>query len=342
MVVDRFGSRRPAVAGVVLAATAVTLFALNDGTILRWWSLWLFFAAAALFIQPVMWTTAVTKTFVASRGMGLSVALCGTALGSVLAPLVAHWLITGYGWRAAYALLGSCWGSFVLVVILVKFFDSGGARTNATPDVQRNPEALLPAGLSFREAWATSAIQKLAVTCLLMTIVNTATNLHLVPILTSGGLSRGAAASLASLFGLIAITAKLTTGWLLDRMNPLLLAAGSFSLPIIGSTILLLYPATFPVALLVVLIFGWAGGAYLQLESYLVAHFAGVRNFGKIFGVFGSLISLGAGVGPFLAALVYDARGDYAWALIGIMPIVLVCALLVTTLGQRPALAHTS
>lgn len=334
-VIDRFGSRRPAIAGVFLASTALVLFALNDGNIFRWWGLWLFFAFSALFIQPVVWTAAVTNTFVVRRGLALSVALCGTGLGSVLAPVVAHTLITEYGWRAAYALMGACWGAFVLLVILTTFFDTRSMKVE--PAIR--PATALPPGLSFREAFATSAIQKLALTCLLMSIVMTATNLHLVPILTSSGLSRGSAAALASVFGLIAISGKLVTGWLLDRTNPLFLAAGSFLLPILGCVALLLLPGSLQTALFVVAIFGWSGGAYLQLESYLVAHFAGVQNFGKIFGVFGSLISLGAGIGPFVAAIVYDARGSYEWVLIGIIPIVFFCALLIGTLGQRRALA---
>jgi MFS family permease len=56
---------------------------------------------------------------------------------------------------------------------------------------------------------------------------------------------------------------------------------------------------------------GYTAGAKLQIASYLTVRYAGLRNFGKIYGVISSTVSLGSALGPLIAGAMYDATGSY-------------------------------
>ena len=45
------------------------------------------------------------------------------------------------------------------------------------------------------------------------------------------------------------------------------------------------------------LVNGYTAGAKLQIVSYLTVRYAGMRNFGKIYGAITSLVSIGSGAG---------------------------------------------
>ena len=60
------------------------------------------------------------------------------------------------------------------------------------------------------------------------------------------------------------------------------------------------------------MISGYAGGTKIQLCSYLTARYAGIRNYGTIFGFMTSIISLSSMAGPLLAGVSHDRYGSYA------------------------------
>jgi MFS family permease len=68
----------------------------------------------------------------------------------------------------------------------------------------------------------------------------------------------------------------------------------------------------------------------------LTGQFAGMRNFGKIFGVMTSLVALGGGLGSVAAGAVFDTFGDYDPLLIFGVIASFVCSALLFRLGRPP------
>jgi MFS family permease len=97
--VDRWGSRRLALPGVILSAGAIALFSTLSGSVAQWLSLWLGYALVAMLLKTTIWSAAVSSTFNASRGLALAFALSGTAIAQVLVPPLAQYLIADFGWR---------------------------------------------------------------------------------------------------------------------------------------------------------------------------------------------------------------------------------------------------
>lgn len=340
--IDRWGSRRLAVVGLVLTAGAVSAFGLANGSMLQWLALWTFYSIVATGIKSTVWTAAVTGTFTAARGLALGVMMCGAAAAQIVAPPLTRWLIDTQGWRMAYLWLGAGWGGLALAMVLLFLYDAHDHARRQTPaEKERAAAAPPPAlpGLSFGEALRNPAILRIALSTLITMFLGVALIVHQVPILVETGLSRTAAAYLASLTGLAGFAGKLATGWMSDRWNAGVVGGVTLAAPMVAF-VMLLEPFRTP-ALIVVAMFviGYSSGAKLQISAYLTSRYGGMRNFGKIFGIMGSLIAVGSGLGPVAAGRVYDLAGDYTPFILAGIPGSLICGLLILTLGPYPTWA---
>src|SRR5690606_25014446 len=54
--VDRWGSRRIAIPGLVLTSCAFATFSLANGSVAQWLGLWLLYSTVALAIKSTVWT----------------------------------------------------------------------------------------------------------------------------------------------------------------------------------------------------------------------------------------------------------------------------------------------
>jgi MFS family permease len=337
--IDRWGSRRLGLPGIVLTALAIAAFGAAR-TLPQWIALWVLYALISLGIKATVWTAAVSDAFCAARGMALAFAISGTAITQVLAPPVTNWLIEHYGWRQAWVWLGLGWAApvFLLALFFLVDLPRKGAVKRAVPG---EPVAPLAAdgtftGLDIREAIRSAALWRIGISTLLTMLLGTAAVVHQVPILTQAGVSRDHAALLASLSGLAAFARKFIVGWLMDRMNAVRISGWILAGSALGFVLLLqplLTPTTIVLAMLVI---GFAGGAKLQITAYLTGRYGGLRNFGKFFGVMHGLTVLGAGLGPLLAGYVYDISGSYTPFLVFGIPSSIICGMLIFGLGPLP------
>ena len=84
------------------------------------------------------------------------------------------------------------------------------------------------------------------------------------------------------------------------------------------------------------LVNGYTAGAKLHIASYLTVRYAGMRNFGKIYGMISSLVAIGSGVGPILAGGIYDMSGGYGPFLMGGAVALAFSSLLLLLLPRYP------
>jgi MFS family permease len=338
-ILDRWGSRRLAILGLVLTGGAVSAFGLANGSPVQWLALWVFYSIVATGIKSTVWTAAVTGTFTAARGLALGVTMCGAAAAQVVAPPLTNWLIETQGWRMAYVWLGSGWGGLALVTAVLFLFDAHDRkrREKASGAETATLAPLDLPGLGFGEALRNPAIIRIALSTLITMFMGVALIVHMVPLLTEAGLSRTEAAYLTSITGVAGFMGKLFTGWLSDRWNASLIGAVTLAVPTLGFA-MLLEPFRTPTLIVVgMFIIGYSSGAKLQIAAYLTSVYGGMRNFGKIFGVMGSLIAIGSGMGPMVAGRIYDVAGSYTPFIIAGIPASLICGLLIFGLGPYPA-----
>ena len=318
--IDRFGIRPVAIPGVILTALSVASLATATGSMAQWLTIWSFYAVIVLLLKATVWTTAVSGAFDAGRSLAMAVVLSGGAVTQTIGPPLANYLIDAFGWRIAYVILGLGWGAVALVCAVFFVRDANtparkarsvvsGARDGSAPS-QARPAQTVP-GLSLKEAARSMPLIRIGLSTLLTMFLGIGILMHAVPIMVEAGYSREYGAYTVSLIGISGIIGKLVTGWLMDRFNAG--TVGGLTIAASGLAFMLLLErfSSAPVIVFAMVVIGYAGGTKLHICAYLTSCYAGLRNYGKIFGVMSSLIAFGGGVGPVVAGAAYDAFGSY-------------------------------
>jgi MFS family permease len=182
----------------------------------------------------------------------------------------------------------------------------------------------------------TATFYKLSGAIVLSYVLVMAVSIHNVPMLSSVGLPRARAAGIAAFFGLAAVAGKFICGYLVARIAGHLITVALLLLPVI-SCVLLLMPHPSPTACFVALVlFGMSAGGQLQMLVYLTTRHFGMRAFGTIFGFIGSALTVASAVGPIAAGYLFDISGDYRLMLIAGIPLSIVGALVMLSVGDYP------
>jgi MFS family permease len=330
--IDRFGPRRIALTGIALTGCAISLFATANGSLTGWLLLWVFYSLAAQLILTPVWSSAVASEFEAGRGLALATTLSGSALSATVVPIISTLVIDTFGWRAAYPILGGGLAALLLVVIWPLFY--------SRHDRLRQSEgtAILPVetGLSTRQALRSPSFWKLGIAVFVSFSLVMAFSIHMLPILTSAGLTRDKGALIAGSYGLFAVVGKFSYGLLANRFPGQVVAAAMMALPLASCALLLMPSPSTAACLMAICLIGVSSGAQLQLFVYLTTRHFGLLAFGTIFGFISSALTIASGVGPFLAGRLYDMSGDYHLLLAAGIPMSVLASLVMLWVGDYP------
>jgi predicted MFS family arabinose efflux permease len=337
VLIDRWGTRRLALPGLIMYSLVFAGFSLISGSMFQWMAMWVIFALVSLTIKSTVWTAAVASVFNRGRGLAIGVTLSGTALAQVIVPPMGNWLIGDFGWRTAFVLIGTIWGGIAFLLCLFFLFDRHDEMRKARANAAANaaPAPSLP-GLTAREALRCAALWRIGLSTFIIMMVTIALVVHQFPILVEAGISRENAALLVSLGGVAGILGKIVTGALLDRYKPNWVGGVTLSSAALAFVLLLEDIRTPSLIVVAMVINGYASGTKLQICGYLTTRYAGLKNFGLIFSIMASVISLSSGLGPLLGGISYDAYGNYnAFLVIGMVGS-LISGYLIFGLGAYP------
>jgi MFS family permease len=327
---DRFDVRKIAlisVVGVVLGFLALTQVNANI------WTLYVglvFLGMAGSGTAPGTWARAVSSWFDRSRGLALGITLAGTGVAGLVAPKAVDGLIQAYGWRGGYVGLAI----FVAVVAFPIVFLFFRERTVVSFVGADRPAALT--GVTRGEALRSIRFWQMMVGILLIAGIIAAMLVHLVPLLTDSGMSRGEATGIASLVGFAIVVSRIATGRLVDRFHGPYVAGITLSVPTIGYLLIAAHPGGGWELILAALTIGVAAGAEIDLLAFLTSRFFGLKQFGGIYGLLLVAFAVGAGISPILMGRVYDVTGSYQDGLYVGAACCAIGALLFGTLGRYP------
>ncbi|MBM3227146.1 MAG: MFS transporter, partial [Candidatus Tectomicrobia bacterium] len=148
----------------------------------------------------------------ARRGRAIALADVGTGLGMVLGIPGTAWLISAYGWRLAFVILG------LMIILVLVPLNLGQRPPPPSATTRRGPVGAL---------WRYSPFWMICLAHFCMSVTMTMVNVHLVPFLVSSGrLELVGAASIASAVSLVSLGGRAFFGWLVDRIQ----SEGAFTL----------------------------------------------------------------------------------------------------------------
>ena len=329
--IDRFGPRAIALPGIVLYTGTIAALALLSGPAWQWWLLWGAIGLFGTMIVTSLWTGAIQRCFEQSRGIAISLALAGSGLSAAVLPFGGDRLITAFGWRASFAIIG---GGFLLIVLPAAFMALRGKAAAGSATSARL------AGTGVLEALRSGLFVRLALAALITFASLTGVIFHFVPIGRWGGLGAEAAAGAAGFIGVGSVTGKMIAGTLLDRIRGSWVGVGAVAGLAVASGLLILMGDRFVAVAFAAWLVGSCLGAELSIFAYVSARYWGMRSYATLFGALLSAIAGASAIGPLIAARVYDSSHDYMPFLVWlVLPSLAIAFLLFATLPPYPRVA---
>jgi MFS family permease len=307
--VDRFGPRRLILWGVVVLGVSSLL----GSRIAAVWHLYvvtgLLTAAAISAVGWVPSAALVAQWFATRQATMMGLAFSGMGVGVLTIGPLAQWLISTYGWRAAYLLLGI--GTLVLLVPLVWWGAQEAPR--AAPPRSTSATSVDDGGMRVRAALRTRAFWALflAYMCTPLAVFTVIT--HQVAFAVDHGFPRLFVASIFGLTGFVSIAGRVLFGFAADRIGRALSATISYACTAVGTLALLsLEPWGHAAGLYVyAVLFGLGFGARGPIITAIAAERFPGRRFGAIYGFMSIGNGLGGALGPWFAGAVFDVTGSY-------------------------------
>jgi len=342
--VDRFGPRKVIIPSAITFAVMLIAFKLISNHL---WQLYFAFIIAGVIgsaAAPVPYGKVVSNWFDKHRGLALGVTMIGIALGAIVMPPAVQRLITLFGWRSTYAIVG-CAVLLVSVPIIMLFLKDSPQKMGLLPDgeqprefnnaTQSNvPPSSSPknTGIPLREAVRSKIFWLLAFGFALIAISVHGCVIHLVPLLTDRGIAPEKAALASSILGVALLFARVGSGYLMDRFYAPYVSAFFFGSVAIGIALLwsgLTGAAVYAAGLLV----GLGLGAEVDVIAYLTSRYFGLHSFGEIYGYLFAVFALAGALGPVLMAAGFDRTGSYNEPLIFFFFATITGVILMTRLG---------
>jgi len=317
---DRYGSRKVMTAGALVMGSAFCLF----GAIQSLWQLYALNMIAAIGIASVAWIpnqTLISNWFDRIRGRAMGIGLAGIGFGGLAMPPFADFLISEFGWRIAFASLGSLVLLIVVTVTLalvqsrpeeMGLLPDGEPRVSEGPAVdpiQETREGAGNEGLGLAESVRTSAFWVLSLSQVLWSFGSMSIIGHLPAFLSDQGFEKLAAGALALAIG-CSVAGRLSFGILADRFTKRRIMSLTLFLHALAVLCLFRIHSFWAIPAFVIL-FGLGLGGGAVLVPLLIGEYFGLRAFGKILGVITISSTLGAATGPVMTGRIFDVMGSY-------------------------------
>lgn len=329
---DRFGIRRVIAGSAIVFGLATCAMALQDGSMLAWVGLSIVVGVSGAATSVLGYLAVLPQWFDRRLGLALGIAMCGLGAGTVILPMAAQYLVTAFGWRMAYVVLGA--GSVVLSLVacgLLRERFAAGSRAGRMA-------VSAPAGVPLAAALRSYRLWAIWLVFVLSSAATLSLGPHLPSLFADRGFDVAMAARSASMMGVGLLIGRLITGLLIDRIHAPLVAGVFFVGGAVG-VFLLRGSHDYNTLLVATMLIGLTIGAEGDLISYLVRSYFGLTSFGSLFGIAFSGYGLGAVIGPIGLGAWFDRHGSYDVPLLVLPCMLLAAAGLVLSLG-RYRVAH--
>lgn len=315
---DRFPARRVVIPCTVVYAAAFASLALLTPHLWHLYAVFVLIGAVGNGTTQLAYARVVSAWFDRHRGQALGAVMAGSGLGSMAFPPIAQALISAYGWRVAYAVLGLL--ILVIPVSLAGFFLDAPKETNAP----------IPTSLPKKGARAslwTAPFLGIAAALLLFSFATNGLIAHWAALLTDGGSTPAQAAFTLSIAGAATLFGKLGTGYLLDRFRANRVAAILLALCGLGF-VFILHGYLSLVAIASAILVGIGMGAESDVTPYLLTRYFGLERFGALYGYTWCVYAIAGATGPVIMGAAFDYTGSYHAVLLASTAMVIAAAII--------------
>lgn len=332
LLIDRYGPRIVAIAGLSFLALAYVLLAHMSVSLLRYWSVIVFMSGICAISTPIVFAKNVTNWFGNNVGTAVGLTMSGISLvGAIVVPLVSA-VIDNYGWRAGYYSLAVFVCFFGLVPVLIGF------REHPNDVLQREAVPDFSHFHSLKIVARDSRFWRLLIVFVIAAVPVGGFLSHLQPILVSLDITTTFAAAMVSVYALSIGIGRVGSGYLLDRLPPTAVVATFFALSAVGASMLAsggaISDTQLPLIVMVALI-GMAQGAETDFLAFFTFKLFEPINFSMVFSVYAMVVGIGMATGGLVFSVIYDLYDSYLFALYLAVVCLLIASVLVLTIRMK-------
>jgi MFS family permease len=308
---DRFGSRRLAVAGMILVglSLAAASAAQNLGEIYGAYGLGLGVGVGLAYVPAI---GATQRWFLRYRALASGLASSGIGAGTLAVPPLAALLIAHLGWRDAYLALGVA--AALIGAGMALLIENDPRERGLAPDgdvLRSGGEGAQPAaGTTIADAVKSRPFILLYAACLACAFGVFVPFVHLAPYAIDHGIPRASAVLLVSAIGVGSTIGRFFLGGLADRFGREISLMATFVVMALALVIWLVSTTFWPLALFG-FAFGSAYGGWVALLPAVVMDYFGGRNVSGIIGILYTSAGIGTLIGPSAAGFAFDISHSY-------------------------------
>lgn len=321
---DRAGPRLVLCGGLVVSAVGIGLMGYVEAP---WQAMVLYgvvyaLGSGAASLVPV--GVMVTRAFPGRTGIANAVVMSGMSVGQIVVIGSLAAVLLTVGWQAVYLWLGLA--HLMLAPLLLLAIPT----TAGTPAASARliDDVGIRGAARTRQFWLLIAIY--AVCGFGDFFVST----HVVAMAVDRGVSQFLAGNLLALMGLTGLIGVVAAGAFSDRAGPVWPTVLTFAARVVISVLVLADRSTTSVAVFA-LVFGATFLVTAPLTVVFVSESFGMRHLGAIAGLVTMVHQICGGLGAWLGAAVFDARGNYDTALTLLLVLSLVAMVLTLLLRRR-------
>jgi MFS family permease len=324
--VDKYGARIVIIIGAIVSGLSFALMPLVDSLL----GFYLIYGVAlsagmsAMLYLPA-WTV-IARWFDRRISLAMALLAVGAGLGGLVCAPLAAVLITHFGWRSAFVLLGVLiWIVALPLAFVVRNspgemglwpdgetpIDESPTEADARPDVPGAAAAPSAAtDYTLKQALMSSSFWTLALAFFFFGMAHSTVTVHMVPALTDAGIPVETAAVSIGLLTAVSIVGRLSFGFLGDYITKRYLFMVAYSM--MGAGVLVLMDAnSMNMVYLFIFLFGVGFGGTVPLMPAIRAEYFGRAALGKIQGFMNPVMMFAGAVGPIFAGYVFDTTGSY-------------------------------
>jgi len=335
MLIDRWGPRRIVFIGGCLTALGLFMLSRVDSLVTFYISFALISTAMSTCTVTVL-MTAVSKWFRRKIGLAMSIVSCGFGAGGLVVFMMAR-LVDAFGWRLAVQ--GLAFGVLFIVLPLALLLRHKPQQYGYLPDGDTQQIEKTSAGkvvtevkeygITLKEAVKTRTFWLMAVMFVCQhTMVGTAVT-HVMPYLTSVGLSTTIASLGAAGIPLVSIAGRMGFGSLGDKVSRKKLMGVTFAMILFGLLSFQMAGSfAIPGVIGFLVLFGMGYGGFNAVRPAFLREIFGTKQYGTIFGCLIGIGMLGTVAGPFIAGRLFDIQGSYhnVWLIFAALALVALVA----------------
>ncbi len=318
LLTDRWGPRKLMFGGAIIGGSGLILLG-HITSLSMFYASFVLISTGTSTCGSTVVVTAVANWFRKKVSLTTGIAVSGFALGGLLVPLMSA-LIDMLGWRMAMTGLGfGMWAIIPPLSLIVRhrpeqygYLPDGDSASEPFTGARLTPSKSAGQDISAKQAISSRAFWHIALVAMYQAFAVNAVATHIMPYLSSIGMSRVVSSFMASAIPVTSIIGRLGFGWLGDRYNKKLMSATGCAMMASGLILFGLVP-TVGMWLLVpfTIIFGIGWGGVVPLRPALLREYFGRSHFGTILGFAFGVMMVGVIVGAPLAGWAFDTWGSY-------------------------------